>query len=367
MSSALDPLRLRSVDIPHRLWLSPMCQYSAPSRGRAVGTVTDWHIAHLAARAVGGAALVCVEATAVLPDGRISPSDLGIWSDDHIDGLARLARAITASGAVPSIQIAHAGAKSSSREPWKGRGELVPLVEGGWEPRAESPRAERNVHVLTTEEIRDIVAAFGRAAARAHAAGFRVLEIHGAHGYLVHSLTSSATNRRNDDYGGSPEARRRFALEVTDSVRAHWPEALPLLFRLSATDWLEATTHPRGPGWTLDQTIGLARALGERGVDLLDISTGGLLPGIKIDTYPGYQLPFATVVSQETGLPVAAVGKISSAAQAEQIIRSGQADAVFVGRAFLRDPYWARNAAGELGRPLPWLPQYDWAVGDSPA
>ncbi|WP_371614639.1 NADH:flavin oxidoreductase/NADH oxidase [Streptomyces sp. NBC_00454] len=341
------PYTLRSVTIPNRVWMAPMCQYSAEPDGPAAGAPGEWHFAHYAARAVGGAGLIIQEATAISPEGRISPYDLGIWNDAQVEALRPIVAFVKAQGAVAGIQIAHAGRKASTESPWKGGRVIDPQAPHGWLPSAPSAVPFREgdpvPHELTVDEIHGIVAEFAAAAGRAREAGYQVVEIHGAHGYLIGEFLSPHSNRRTDAYGGSFENRARFALEVVDAVRTVWPEELPLFFRISATDWLEEA------GWTADETVRLAGLLEEHGVDLLDVSTGGLAPHAEIPVGPGFQVPFAARVKAETGLPVAAVGLITEPEQAEKILANGEADAILLGRELLRDPYWARRAAAELG------------------
>lgn len=349
-AALFTPYTLRSVTVPNRVWMAAMCQYSAEPSGPDTGVANEWHLAHYAARAVGGTGLIIQEATAVSPEGRISPYDLGIWNDTQVAQLRRITSFLKARGTVPGIQIAHAGRKASTDRTWKGGGPVGPEAHG-WQPVAPSavPFAEGHPvpSALTAEEIREITGQFAAAAGRALDAGYEVVEIHGAHGYLIGEFLSPHSNRRTDAYGGSFENRTRFALEVVDAVRAVWPAKLPLLFRISATDWLERD------GWTADDTVRLARLLQEHGVDLLDVSTGGLSPSATIPVAPGYQVPFAARVKAETGLPVAAVGLITEPAQAEKILANGEADAVLLGRELLRDPYWARRAAAELDAEIP--------------
>ncbi|MFI5618817.1 NADH:flavin oxidoreductase/NADH oxidase [Streptomyces sp. NPDC051567] len=354
-TALFEPLTLRSVTVPNRVWMAAMCQYSAEPCGPDAGVAGDWHFAHYAARAVGGAGLIVQEATAVSPEGRISPYDLGLWNDTQVAAARRITSFLKARGTVAGIQLAHAGRKASTDRTWKG-GSPVGPGEHGWRPSAPSavPFDESHPvpHELTAGEIEETVRLFADAARRALAAGYEVVEIHGAHGYLIGEFLSPHSNRRTDRYGGSFENRTRFALDVVDAVRAVWPARLPLFFRISATDWLGEA------GWTADETVRLARLLQERGVDLLDVSTGGLAPGVTIPVGPGYQVPFAARVKAETGLPVAAAGLITEPAQAEKILADGEADAVLLGRELLRDPYWARRAAAELGAdirtPLPY-------------
>ncbi|GAA3131603.1 NADH:flavin oxidoreductase/NADH oxidase [Planomonospora alba] len=349
-----DPITLRSLTIPNRVWMAPMCQYSAAVDGPEAGVPHDWHFTHLAARAVGGAGLILAEATAVSPEGRISPADLGLWNDRQAEAFTRITGFLERQGAVPGIQLGHAGRKASTDRPWRGGAPLGP-AEGGWRPVAPSPLAfaeEYPVpHELTVEEIGRIVGDFAAAAERALRAGFKVVEVHGAHGYLIGEFLSPHSNRRTDGYGGSFAGRTRFALEVVDAVRAVWPEELPVLFRISATDWLTENPADEREGWTVDDTVRFAKELLAHGVDLLDTSSGGNAPRAKITTGPGYQVPFAARVRAETDLPVAAVGEITDPHQAEEILTSGSADAVLLGRELLRDPYWPLRAARTLGVP----------------
>lgn len=346
MSVLFEPITLREVTIPNRVWMPPMCQYSADPEGPLTGAPNDWHFAHYGARATGGTGLIVVEATAVSPEGRISPYDLGLWNDTQVEAFRRITRFLTAQGAVPAVQLAHSGRKGSTERPWKGGAPVGP--EGhGWQPLAPSPLPFADGHPVPTEltvnQIRDIVGQFAAAARRALDAGFEIVEIHGAHGYLVNEFLSPHSNHRTDAYGGSYENRVRLALEIVDAVREVWPEDKPLFFRVSATDWLEEG------GWTADDTVRLARDLRAHGVDLLDVSTGGNASDVSIPVEPGYQVPFAARVRAEAGLPVAAVGLITEAEQARKIVSNGEADAVLLGRELLRSPSWARHAARELG------------------
>jgi 2,4-dienoyl-CoA reductase-like NADH-dependent reductase (Old Yellow Enzyme family) len=345
-----SPLTMRGVTFRNRVGMSPMCQYSSTD-----GFAGDWHVMHLGSRAVGGVGLVITEATAVTADGRISPADLGIWKDEHVDGLARCVRVVAEHGAVPGIQLAHAGRKASTAPPWDG-GRHVGPETGGWSPvwgpsaipfgsRSPVPRA------LDADGIRGVVQAFADGARRALQAGFRVAEVHAAHGYLLHEFLSPLSNERTDAYGGSFENRIRLTCEVVDAVRAVWPDALPLWVRISATDWAEG-------GWDLEQSVELARVLADRGVDLVDCSTGGLVPGVSIPVEPGYQTRFAAEVRRLGGIATAAVGLITAPAQADDIIRRGDADVVLLARELLRDPYWALRAGRVLGQPAPWPVQY---------
>lgn len=349
MSALFTPLTLRGVTFRHRVFVSPMCQYSA-----ADGIPGDWHLVHLGARATGGAALVLFEATAVSPEARISPADLGIWSDAHIEPLRRIASFVSSQGAIPGIQLAHAGRKASTAAPWQDRGPLPP-ERGGWQPLAPSalpfddgwlvPKA------LTTGELEKVVEDFAAAARRAHAAGFRVVEVHAAHGYLLHQFLSPLSNRREDDFGGSFESRARLPLAVVEAVRRAWPDELPLFVRISATDWVEG-------GWGLEQSLELARRLAALGVDLVDCSSGGLSPLQEIPLEPGYQVPFAEAVRKGAGVATGAVGLITGARQAEEIVAAGKADAVLLARELLRNPTWPLQAAQALGAEIPWPDQY---------
>ncbi|WP_431996753.1 NADH:flavin oxidoreductase/NADH oxidase [Streptomyces fungicidicus] len=359
MSTLFEPCTLRGVTVPNRVWMPPMCQYSAAPEGPATGAPGDWHFAHYAARAAGGTGLIVVEATAVSPEGRISPYDLGIWNDTQVEAFRRITRFLTSQGTVPAIQLAHAGRKASTDRTWKGGAPVGPDGHG-WQPVAPSPLAFDERHPvpdeLTVEQIHDIVEQFRAAARRALAAGFEVAEIHGAHGYLINEFLSPYSNHRTDAYGGSYENRTRFALEVVDAVREEWPDDKPLFFRVSATDWLEEA------GWTPDDTVRFASELHAHGIDLLDVSTGGNAPGVRIPTGPGYQVPFAARVRNETPMPVAAVGLITDAGQAAKILANGEADAVFLGRELLRNPSWALHAARELGGEVHVPDQYHRSV-----
>ncbi|WP_327685420.1 NADH:flavin oxidoreductase/NADH oxidase [Streptomyces sp. NBC_00467] len=355
MSALFQPYTLRSLTIPNRAWMAPMCQYSAEASGPDAGAPTDWHFAHYAARATGGTGLILVEATAVAPEGRISPADVGIWNDTQVESFRRITRFVKSQGTTIGVQLAHAGRKASTDRPWKGGGP-VGAGDHGWQPLAPSPLPFDEGHPvpdeLTTAEIEEIVGQFAAAARRALDAGFEIAEIHGAHGYLIGEFLSPHTNHRTDEYGGSFENRARFPLAVVDAVRAVWPDELPLFFRISATDWLDEG------GWAADDTVRFAALLKEHGIDLLDVSSGGNAPRVTIPTGPGYQVPFAARVRAETGLPVAAVGMITDAEQAEKIIANGEADAVLLGRELLRNPSWARHAARELGGEIRVPEQY---------
>jgi 2,4-dienoyl-CoA reductase-like NADH-dependent reductase (Old Yellow Enzyme family) len=348
-----EPFTLRGVTFRNRIGVSPMCQYSSTD-----GLADEWHLVHLGSRAVGGAGLVMTEATAVEARGRISPQDLGLWRDEQIEPLARVARFLRAQGAVPGIQLAHAGRKGSTARPWEGGRPLAPPA--GWSPIvAPSAVAYADGYqtpvALAEPEILALVEAFARAAARAAQAGLEVLEVHAAHGYLIHEFLSPLSNRRSDAWGGSFAGRTRFLLEIVAAVRRAWPDQRPVLVRLSTTDWAGAD------GWTVDDSIALARRLREAGVDLVDCSSGGNASGVRIDAGPGYQVGNAARIRAEVAIPTAAVGVITEAAQAEHILRTGQADMVFLARALLRDPYWPLRAARELGAAVPYPPQYERA------
>ncbi|MFK0153138.1 NADH:flavin oxidoreductase/NADH oxidase [Streptomyces sp. NPDC090493] len=363
MNPLFTPFDLKSLTIPNRIWMAAMCQYSAEPDGTAAGVPTDWHFTHLAARAAGGTGLIITEAAAVSPEGRISPYDLGIWNDEQVAAFRRITAFLTSQGTVPGIQLAHAGRKASTERTWVDRGRpIAPDEPHGWTPVGPSPVAFDETSTvpeeLTTDGIREIVRQFADAAVRARAAGFQVAEIHGAHGYLIHQFLSPQSNRRSDEYGGSFEGRIRFALEVVDAVRAVWPAELPVFFRISATDWLSENPEDGRTGWTADDTVRFAGELRAHGVDLMDISTGGIVPDAKITSGPGYQVPFADRVRNETGMPVAAVGMITEPAQADKVVASGSADAVLLGRELLRNPYWARHAADRLGGSVDTPVQY---------
>ncbi|MCY1273082.1 NADPH dehydrogenase [compost metagenome] len=351
MSQLFEPLTLRNLTLPNRIAVSPMCQYSAVD-----GLANDWHLVHLGSRAVGGAGLVIVEATAVSPEGRITDQDLGIWSDEQIEPLRRITRFIETQGAVAGVQLAHAGRKASTWAPWLGKHGSVPIGEGGWVPLAPSAIAFDPQHTtpmaLTEEQLGEVLQLFVRGAERALAAGFKIVEVHAAHGYLLHQFLSPLSNQRRDNYGGCFENRIRLLLEVTKAVRDVWPEELPLLVRLSATDWVE-------DGWNPDETVELARRLKDLGVDLIDVSSGGTAVNAEIPVGPGYQTQFAERVRKEAGVASGTVGMITEPVQAEHILRTGQADMILLARELLRDPYWPLHAADELGgQQVPWPPQY---------
>ena len=359
MSSLFQPLTLRAVTIPNRVWMPPMCQYSAAPQGPETGAPTDWHFAHYAARATGGTGLVIVEATAVSPEGRISAYDLGIWNDTQVEAFRRITDFLRTQGTVPAIQLAHSGRKASTDRPWTGGAPVGPEAYG-WQPLAPSAVAFNEAHPvpseLTVDQITEVVGQFADAARRALAAGFEIAEIHGAHGYLINEFLSPHSNHRTDAYGGSYENRTRFALEVVDAVREVWPDDKPLFFRISATDWLAAD------GWTEDDTVRFAAELHAHGVDLLDVSTGGNASAVRIPVGPGYQVPFAARVKAETPMQVAAVGLITDVEQAEKILVNAEADAVLLGRELLRNPSWARHAARELGGEVRVPEQYHRSV-----
>ena len=353
MPHLFQPLRLREVEFSNRIFVSPMCQYSCHD-----GLANEWHLVHLGSRAVAGPALVMAEATAITADARISSKDLGLWSEAHIEPLRRVFAFIQQRGAVPGIQLAHAGRKASTSEPWNGSKPVAPS-DGGWRPifaPSALPFAQGHIvpEALTTAHITAVTEGFAAAARRAHIAGARLLEIHAAHGYLLHTFLSPLSNHRADDYGGSFANRVRILFDVVIAIRKVWPEAYPLSVRISATDWIEG-------GWTIEDSIALIHMLKPLGVDLVDCSSGGLLPGAKIPVGPGYQASFAQRIRQETGVPTVAVGMITGAAQADHIIRTGQADAIMMAREFLRDPYWPLHAAHALGHEVSWPVQYERA------
>ncbi len=352
-TNLLSPLTLREVTLRNRIAMSPMCQYSAHE-----GFANDWHLVHLGSRAAGGAGLVMVEASAVTRDGRITPGDMGIWSDAHIEPLARIVRFVESQGAVPGIQIAHAGRKASCDVPWRG-GRRLKEGEGGWPVVAPSPvpfRAGEPAPVaLDQAGIDGIVASFEAAAGRALEAGFKVVEIHAAHGYLLHEFLSPLANFRSDAYGGSLENRMRLPLRVAEAVRARVPHGLPVFMRISATDWVEG-------GWDIEQSIELARRAKERGIDLIDVSSGALVPDAKIPAGPGFQVPFAERIRREAKIMTAAVGMITEVAQADEIVIEGHADLVMIARELLRQPYFALRAQAEIGAKPSWPIQYGYAV-----
>lgn len=351
MAHLFDSLAIRDVQFANRIFVSPMCQYSSDN-----GFANDWHFVHLGSRAVGGAGLVFTEATAVLPEARISPQDLGIWSDNHIEPLERIVRFIHEQGSVAGMQLAHAGRKASTYRPWESRQGAIPESDGGWTnvvapspipfaPHYPVPRE------LSIEGIQKTVAAFAQAARRACDAGFRIVEIHAAHGYLIHEFLSPLSNKRTDAYGGSFENRTRILREIVSAVRRTWPERAPLFVRISATDWVDG-------GWDVEQAIQLAHQLKELGVDLIDCSSGGNVAQANIPVGAGYQTPFAEQIRRQANIITGAVGMITSPVQAEHVVVTGQADAIIMAREFLRDPYWPLRAARELSQEISWPVQY---------
>lgn len=346
MAHLFSPLSLRGTTLRNRVVVSPMCMYSSTD-----GHPSDWHLVHLGSFARGGAGLVFAEATAVTPEGRISPYDAGIWSDDH--DYSRITAFVRGQGATAGIQLAHAGRKASVQRPWVGHAH-VPAEEGGWSTVGPSPVAYGELpvpHPLTAEEVAATVRAFADAAVRALAQGFEVLEVHGAHGYLAHEFLSPLSNTRTDGYGGPLAHRARFLLEVVDAIRAVVPDATPLLVRVSATDWADG-------GWSLEECVEVCGWLREHGVDLVDVSSGGNVPQQQIPVGPGYQVPLARAVRDGAGVPTGAVGLITEPAQAEQVVAEGSADVVLLARAMLRDPHWALTAAHALGAEVRWPEQY---------
>lgn len=344
-----SPLQLRSVGFPNRIGVSPMCQYSSQD-----GFATDWHLVHLGSRAQGGAGLVMLEAASVVPEGRISPGDVGIWKDEHTTALGRIVAFLHSQGSRAGIQLAHAGRKASMSIPFGGERLLLP-AEGGWQTVGPSALAFSPSYGVPKALLRPglvaIVEAFAQGARRALAAGFDFVEIHAAHGYLLHQFLSPLANRRTDTYGGSFHNRTRLLLEVVDAVRGVWPDHLPLFVRISATDWAE-------DGWNVDESVQLAGLLREHGVDLVDVSSGGQIPNAQIPVGPGFQVGFAGRIRREAGIPTAAVGLITSPSQANEIVAAGDADLVLLGREFLRDPYWPVHAAAALDEEASWPVQY---------
>ncbi len=344
-----SPFAVRGLTLRNRIAVSPMCQYSSTD-----GFATDWHLVHLGSRAVGGAGLVFTEAAAVSAPGRISPHDLGIYDDRHVEPLARAVRFVRSHGAAAGIQLAHAGRKASTKRPWEGGAPLT-AAEGAWPVIGPSPLPFADGYptpqALSEAGIQAIIADFRHAARRALAAGFDLIELHAAHGYLLHSFLSPLSNQRTDAYGGNLENRMRFVREVAATVRGIIPDAMPLFVRISATDWTDG-------GWDVEQSVVLARALAKDGVDLIDCSSGGGVAKARIPIGPGYQVPLAEQVRRAAGIPTAAVGMITEPAQADTIVRAGQADLVLLARAFFRDPYWPLHAARTLGHDIAWPPQY---------
>jgi 2,4-dienoyl-CoA reductase-like NADH-dependent reductase (Old Yellow Enzyme family) len=348
VSLLLSPLTLRGTTFRNRAWVSPMCQYSAVD-----GLPDDWHLVHLGARAVGGAGLVLTEATAVVPEGRISPQDTGIWTDEQAERWARIVRFVQGQGAAAGMQLAHAGRKASTIRPWDGRGYIEP-ADGGWQTVGASPVGYADwpaPHPLTADELAALTGEWVAAAGRALAVGFDTVEIHAAHGYLLHQFLSPLTNTRTDEYGGSFDNRVRYPLEVVAAVREVWPDDRPLLVRISAQDWAPG-------GWSVEESVAFARLLKDAGVDLVDCSSGGLVPEQRITAGPGYQVPFAAAVRDGADIATGAVGMITEPMQAEKVLADGQADVVLLARELLRDPHWPLRAAAELGAEIDWPSQY---------
>jgi len=349
MALLFEPLKIRNITLKNRIAVAPMCQYSAED-----GFVNDWHLVHLGSRAVGGAGLIITEATAVTPEGRITPKDLGIWKDEHIEGLKRITSFMDSFGAVPGIQLAHAGRKASSHIPWEG-GEALKPEEGAWQtlgPSAIPFKQGAPAPVeMSKEQIAQLIQDFKTAAQRALQAGFKVAEVHAAHGYLLHEFYSPLSNQRTDEYGGSFENRIRLTIEVTEAVREVWPEEYPVFVRISATDWTEG-------GWTGEDSVALAQVLKSKGVDLIDCSTGGNITGVRIPLVPLYQVPFAEQVKKGAGIMTGAVGLITTPEECERILQEEQADLIMLARQILRDPYFSLHAARELGVDVPWPSQY---------
>ena len=350
-----DSLQIRDILLRNRIVVSPMCQYSSTD-----GFASDWHLVHLGSRAVGGASLIFTEACAVSPEGRISPQDLGIWKDDHIAFLSRITRFLLSQGTVPGIQLAHAGRKASTPPPWHSGG-FIPESEGGWKPVAPSAIGFSDTYAqpaaLDAAGIQKVIKDFTAAATRASQAGFQVIEIHSAHGYLLHEFLSPLANHRTDSYGGSFENRTRLLLEVVTAVRRVWPICYPLFVRISASDWVPG-------GWDIEQSVALAELLGPLGVDLIDCSSGGMVPNAQIPVAPGFQVPFADQIRQRTGILTGAVGMITNASQADAILNGDKADVVILAREFLRQPYWPLAVARDLGFPVTWPVQYLRAAPD---
>ena len=349
MAKLFEPLKIKGVEFRNRIVVSPMCEYSSVD-----GFANDWHLVHLGSRAVGGAALVFTEAIAVSPEGRISPADLGIWKDEHIEFLKRIALFIHEHGAVAGTQLAHAGRKASVDAPWRGN-KVLSDEENGWKPVAPSEVAfsdtYRVPHELSKDEIKKVIRDFRNAAERALKAGFKVVEIHAAHGYLINEFFSPVSNTRTDEYGGAFENRIRIVLEIIESVKEVWPREYPLFVRISASEWSEK-------GWNIDDSVKLAKVLKEKGVDLVDCSSGGNVYKAKINIGPLYQVPFAEKVKKEAGIMTGAVGLITTAQECEEILQSGKADMIFLARQLLREPYFPLHAAKELGVDIKWPDQY---------
>ncbi|TSD66041.1 NADH:flavin oxidoreductase/NADH oxidase [Inquilinus sp. KBS0705] len=353
MAHLFSPLKIKSIELKNRIVVSPMCEYSSID-----GFANNWHLVHLGAFATGGASLIITEAAAVSPEGRITFADLGIWKNEHIAKLKEITNFIEEQGAIAGIQLAHAGRKASHTQPWAGGKQLLPTQENGWETFAPSavPFTDSEVPPIALDRagIQKVVADFRAAAERALAAGFKVIELHGAHGYLLHEFLSPLSNHRTDEYGGSFEHRIRFVLEIIAAVKQVWPEEYPLFVRISATDWAEG-------GWTIDDSVALAKILKEKGVDLVDCSTGGNVAGVRIPLKPGYQVQFAEAVKHQAGVLTGAVGLITEPQQADEIIQTGQADVVLLAREMLRDPHFALRAAHILGHEAKWPVQYERA------
>ena len=352
MSMLFSPLQIKDIELKNRIVVSPMCQYSSSD-----GFANDWHMVHLGSRAVGGAALIIMEATAVSPEGRITYADMGLWKDEHIAKLHHITTFIHANGAIAGIQLAHAGRKASCEKPWLG-GHQIKSGENHWQTVAPSPIPFREgdmvPHQLSIGEIENLVNDFRHAALRALTAGFKLIEIHAAHGYLINEFLSPLSNTRTDGYGGSFENRCKFLFQVIEAIQAVWPKTLPLFVRISASDWAEG-------GWTIDDSVKLCHMLKQKGVDGIDASSGGTVPYAKIPAGPGYQVPFAEAIKRETGILAAAVGIIVNPQQAEDILVQQKADLIVMAREHLRDPYFALHAAKELGDEVKWPPQYERA------
>ncbi|MBE9461264.1 NADH:flavin oxidoreductase/NADH oxidase [Dyadobacter subterraneus] len=352
MSKLFSPLEIKSIKFKNRIIVSPMCQYSSVD-----GFASDWHLVHLGSRAVGGASLTITEAAAVSPEGRISPEDLGIWKDEHIEKLQQITSFLKAQNCVAGIQLAHAGRKASTSVPWKGK-DKVDIEDGGWTTFSASPIAFADNYPMPEEldqqGIDKVVSDFAIAARRALAAGFEVIEIHAAHGYLVHQFLSPLSNKRTDEFGGSFENRIRLLLLIIEAIKSEWPDNLPLFTRISATDWADG-------GWNLDDSIKLAAILKEKGIDLIDVSTGGLVAPVKIPVGPAYQLPFASAIKKQTGILTGTVGMITDSVQAETILVNGDADMILMAREILRNPYFPLLAAKEVHDHTAWPVQYERA------
>jgi len=361
VSTLFEPYKLRSLTIPNRMWMAAMGQYSSAAAGPTMGAPTDWHLAHQGARAAGGVGLILTEGTGVSPTGRTTPYDLGIWTDAQLPAFRRVTELLTMLGTVPGIQLSHSGRKGSTERQWLG-GEPISRERGGWQVVGPSAIAVGEGHPVPTEltlaQIDQIVDEFAAAARRAAAAGFQVVELLAGHGYLIHQFLSPFSNHRTDDYGGSFENRARFAVRVVDAVRAVWPDGLPLFVRVSATDWLTENPEDVRDGWTVDDTVRLARVLKDHGVDLLNVSSGGLVSDAKITVGPGYQVAFAARVRAEAGIAVAAVGMITEPDQAAKILANCEADAILMGRELIRHPSWPLDAAKALGGEVRVPPQY---------